>query len=89
MFSTVLRDQKNAKKDGAQKASASDDEAGYSTDEYENAGAYEYADEENAQTEDVDRETPSSQGSVDPYAYVVNDETEEAFEEDDLYRYDE
>ena len=69
--------------------SASDDEAGYSTDEYENTGAYEYADEENAQTEDVDRETPSSQGSVDPYAYVVNDETEEAFEEDDLYRYDE
>ena len=69
--------------------STADDEAGYARDEYAYAGAYEYADEADAQTENADRETPSSQGSVDPYAYVVNDETEEAFEEDDLYRYDE
>ena len=69
--------------------STADDEAGYSGDEYAYAGAYEYADEADAQTENADRETPSSQGSVDPYAYVVNDETGEAFEEDDLYRYDE
>ena len=51
------------------------------------AGAYEYADEADAQTSDADREETSSQGSIDPYAYVVNDD--EASDEEELYQYDE
>ena len=70
------------------------DQYGVSTDEAESARdqyAYEYGDEDApyAETEDADREETSGQGSVDPYAYVVNDEAEEISEDEEMYRYDE
>lgn len=66
----------------------SPDEAESARDQY----AYEYGDTEDApyaETEDADREETSGQGSVDPYAYVVNDESEEISEDEEMYRYDE
>lgn len=70
------------------------DQYGVSTDEAESARdqyAYEYGDEDApyAETADADREETSGQGSVDPYAYVVNDEAEEISEDEEMYRYDE
>ena len=71
---------------------------GYSGDErggprYEDSygESYEYGDEADAPyaaPEDVDREETSDEGSVDPAAYVVND-NEEYSEEEEMYRYDE
>ena len=70
---------------------AADDETGYPRDEYAYTESFEYGDEDvpYAETEDADREETSSQGSVDPYAYVVNDESEEISEDEEMYRYDE
>ena len=51
-----------------------------------------YDDEENAaytETEDADGAETEGQGSVDPYAYVVEDEEEVLSDEEELYRYDE
>jgi hypothetical protein len=69
-----------------------DDEA--ESPRYEDAYTepYEYRDEEDAsyaETEDADREKTSGQGSVDPYAYVVEEESEEISEDEEMYRYDE
>jgi hypothetical protein len=69
-----------------------DDEAGYPQYADAYTESYEYADEENApytETEDADREETGDEGSVDPYAYVVEDDGEELSEDEELYRYDE
>lgn len=53
--------------------------------------SFEYDNEENAaytETEDADGAETEGQGSVDPYAYVVEDE-EILSDEEELYRYDE
>ena len=51
--------------------------------------SYSYADAEDAQTEDADREEAEGQGTVDPYAYVVEDDGEEISDDEEMYRYDE
>ena len=53
--------------------------------------SYEYGDEEDsayAEPEILDEEETGSEGSVDPTAYLVNDE-EELSEDEELYQYDE
>ena len=59
--------------------------------EEQSTGAYEYADEEDAaqfDAEEFDREETGDEGSVDPTAYIVND-NEDYSEEEEMYRYDE
>ena len=59
--------------------------------EKQSTGAYEYADEEDAaqfDAEEFDREETGDEGSVDPTAYIVND-NEDYSEEEEMYRYDE
>ncbi len=67
------------------------DEAG--SPRYE--GSYEYTDEAGdeasaayTEAEDADRTEEEGQGTVDPKAYIVNDE-EELSDEEEMYRYDE
>ena len=59
--------------------------------QYEDAygESYDYADAEDAQTEDADREETEGQGTVDPYAYIVEDDGAEVSDDDEMYRYDE
>ncbi len=67
------------------------DEGGSPLDEDSYGESYEYGDEADApyaETEESDREETEGQGTVDPYAYVVNDE-EEILDDEDMYRYDE
>ena len=71
---------------------------GYSGDEggdpyyaESDAGAYDYADEADAaqfESEILEGEETSDEGSIDPTAYIVND-NEEYSEEEEMYRYDE
>ena len=59
--------------------------------QYEDAygESYDYADAEDAPTEDADREETEGQGTVDPYAYIVEDDGAEVSDDDEMYRYDE
>ncbi len=52
--------------------------------EYDNAEDAYYA-----ETEDADGEAQPDEGAVDPYAYVVEDESEEISDDEEMYRYDE
>ena len=66
------------------------DEGGSSSYEEPYGESYEYGDEtdsRNAETEDADREETSSEGSVDPTSYLVNNE--EVPEDESMYQYDE
>lgn len=68
-----------------------DDEGERSRDESSYGESYEYGDEADAsyaETEDADREETSSEGSVDPTSYIVNEE-EELSDEEEMYQYDE
>ena len=67
----------------------SSDERGDQGDEEPYDESYEYADAEDASTEDADREETEGQGTVDPYAYVVEDDGEEISDDEEMYRYDE
>lgn len=67
------------------------DETGSSQYEGEYGESYEYGDEADAsyaETEEIGGEETGSEGSVDPKAYIVNDD-EELSNEEEMYRYDE
>ena len=69
----------------------SGDEGGDSYYAESDAGAYDYADEADAaqfDSEILEGEETGDEGSVDPTAYIVND-NEEYSEEEEMYRYDE
>ena len=69
----------------------SGDEGGDSYYAESDAGEYDYADEAFAaqfDSENLEGEETSDEGSVDPAAYIVND-NEEYSEEEEMYRYDE
>ena len=53
------------------------------TFEYDEDGSYEDG------TEATDGEETEGQGTVDPYAYVVEDDGEEVSDDEEMYRYDE
>ncbi len=68
------------------------DEGGSPLDEDSYGESYEYGDEADApyaETEESDREETEGQGTVDPYAYVVEDDGEEISDDEEMYRYDE
>ena len=67
------------------------DEAGSPRYEDEYGESYEYGDEEDApyaEAEEIGGEETGSEGSVDPKAYLVNEE-EELSNDEEMYRYDE
>ena len=67
----------------------SSNEGGDQGDEEPYGEFYDSADAEDASTEDADREETEGQGTVDPYAYVVEDDGEEISDDEEMYRYDE
>jgi len=70
----------------------SSNEGGDSWDADAYGESYEYGDEADApyaETEDDDREETKGQGTVDPYAYIIEGDAEEISNDEEMYQYDE
>lgn len=70
----------------------SSNEGGDSWDADAYGESYEYGDEADApyaEAEDDDREETKGQRTVDPYAYIIEDDGEEISDDEEMYQYDE